>query len=205
MIDLAIQLGLVLGLKHASDADHVCTIASLLRAEGGLKSALKIAALWGLGHSVTFLGVGLLVVVFDVRLPPHLEHGADLLIAALLLWLGVSQWRHADCPVSAAPMAGRQWRTVLLGLVHGVAGSAGISLIALTTMADRRAALFFLLLFGLSTVAGMLLVTLALSWPLGAVARHGDRGRGLVIRAFGGLSIAAAGWLVLRAFVPHAP
>lgn len=202
MVALAIQLGLVLGLKHAVDADHVCTIASLLRTEGGLKGALKVAALWGLGHSVTFLGVGLVVVGLDVHLPHHLEPAADLLIAALLLWLGVTQWRHADCPVSAAPPPGRaQWRTALLGLVHGLAGSASISLLALTTMGTRQSALLFLALFGLATVAGMLLVTLALTWPLGALARRGDRGRVLVIRTFGGLSVVAAGWLVLRTLV----
>jgi nickel/cobalt exporter len=145
MIESALRLGLTLGLAHASDADHVCTIAALLRTERGPLGALRTALVWGLGHSAAFFGAGALLVAADVHLPTWLAPFAEVLVAASLIWLGLTQWRHAECP---APAHGHQHRgearTFVLGIVHGLAGSAGVGLVALTTMSTRPQALLFL-------------------------------------------------------------
>ncbi len=198
MLANAVQLGLLLGLRHAADADHVCTIASLLRAGQGRRQALSTAMLWSFGHSVSFFMVGLSLVLFDVHLPPSVEEVVNLAVAVLLVWLGVSQWRHATCVVShsAAPMP----QSLLIGFLHGLAGSAGVALLALAAHVDRLSALLYLLVFGAGTVLGMVLVTLVLSWPLQVAARVNEQWRTRVIRIAASASISAGLWLLVS---PH--
>lgn len=199
MLATAMQLGLLLGLRHAADADHVCTIASLLRAGQGRRQALLTATLWGLGHSVSFFAVGLSLVLFGVHLPPSVEELVNLAVAVLLVWLGVSQWAHATCAPSPVAAPGPQ--SLFLGLLHGLAGSAGVALLALASHQDRLSALIYLVLFGAGTVLGMVLVTLALAWPLGVAARASERWRTRVIRLAAGASITAGVWLLVTFFL----
>lgn len=200
MLANAVHLGLLLGLRHASDADHVCTIASLLRAGQSRGQALRTAAWWGLGHSLSFFAVGLSLVLFDVHLPPLLDDVVGLGVAGLLIALGVNQWRHAPCPAPPTPARARGVASAGLGFLHGLAGSAGVSLLALTSMGDRHAALVYLALFGAGTVLGMVLVTAALSWPLSLAARFDERWRTAILRAAAAASIALGLWLLLS---PH--
>ncbi|MCA2981101.1 MAG: HupE/UreJ family protein [Myxococcaceae bacterium] len=193
MIESALRLGLTLGLAHASDADHVCTIASLLRSERGVRDALKTSLVWGLGHSATFFGVGLLLVAAGLHLPGWMAPLAETLVAASLVWLGVNQWRHAACPAVREPR--HDGRTFALGLVHGLAGSAGVGLLALSTMEGRARALAFLVLYGAGVVLGMAAVTLALALPLGAAARRSTTWRTGVLRVAATLSVCAGLWL----------
>jgi high-affinity nickel permease len=194
----AVELGLLLGLRHAADADHVCTVASLLRAGQGRRQALVTATLWGLGHSLSFFTTGLALLLFDAHLPPSADAAVNLAVAVLLVWLGVSQWRQAARVTSAPAAAGA--RSLLLGVLHGLAGSAGVALLALASHQDRLSALVYLVLFGAGTVLGMVLVTLALSWPLQVAARVDERWRTRVIRIAAGASIGAGLWLLLA---PH--
>lgn len=202
MIESALRLGLTLGLAHASDADHVCTIAALLRTERGPLGALRTALVWGLGHSAAFFGAGALLVAADVHLPAWLAPSAEVLVAASLVWLGVTQWRHAECPTPAHGHHDRgEARTFLLGVVHGLAGSAGVGLVALTTMSTRPQALLFLGLYGAGVVLGMALVTLGLALPLRVVARRSLVWRTRLIRAAALASITAGLWFGLRLVV----
>lgn len=198
MISGALPLGLLLGLRHASDADHVCTVATLLRCERGLGHALRTALVWGLGHAASFLAVGLGVIWVEFALPAPMQQAADAAIGALLVWLGVSQWRHARCTPAEA-LRPRSWRTLATGALHGLAGSGGVALLALTTVGDARAAVAWLLLFAIGTTAGMVAVTLLLAIPLRAAARHGERWRVGVLRAAGALGVAAGLFLSLEA------
>lgn len=202
MIESALRLGLTLGLAHASDADHVCTIAALLRTERGALGALRTALVWGLGHSAAFFGAGALLVAADVHLPAWLAPFAEVLVAASLVWLGLTQWRHADCPTPAHAHAHRgEARTFVLGIVHGLAGSAGVGLVALTTMSTRPQALLFLGLYGAGVVFGMVLVTLVLALPLRAVAQRSLVWRSRLIRGAALASIVAGLWFGLRLVV----
>lgn len=201
MFSSAIQLGLLLGLRHASEADHVCTIASLLRAGHGRRQALSTAALWSLGHSASFFAVGVALLVFELRVSPVLEQGVGLAVAALLVGMGVSQWRHADCPAPAHAERARGPASMLLGLLHGLAGSAGVALLALTTLQDRLAALVYLGFFGLGTMLGMMLVTLLLSWSLRFAARFEAGARTRLIRGASALSIGVGTWLLISSFL----
>ena len=182
-------LGFGLGLRHATDADHLVVLSSLVRREQDLGAAARVAALWGLGHSASFLGIGLLVIVAERRLPPGFELLADLLVAGMLITLGATHLvRRLTCTAIAASHASS--RPLIVGVIHGLAGSAAVALLAATSIPSRASAAAYLLLFGLGTVVGMAAMTVLLAWAFGR-ALHG-RGAlaGRVMLASALLSIA---------------
>jgi nickel/cobalt transporter (NicO) family protein len=170
-------LGLGLGLRHAADADHLAVVAALVQREPGMRKALWIAALWGTGHATTFLGLGLLVVLFEVRLPPVFEPIAEVVVGAMLLAVG--GWNLARSlrgPIVYASARRNQGhlRAWLVGVIHGLSGSAGIALLAATTIPAPLVAMVYLCLVALGTVFGMVLITAALAYPMGKAASSGS-------------------------------
>jgi nickel/cobalt exporter len=188
MFDIsALWLGLGLGLRHATDADHVAVVSAMIQREPGPLRALRIAVLWGLGHSVSFLTLGLVSVLTGLRVPAAFEHMADLVVAAMLIALG--GWHLAGGPGRSAHAVSPA-RPVMVGLVHGLAGSAGVALLAAATIRSAIGATLYLALFGVGTVIGMALLTAALSWPIAWTTRQSGRISCWIFRAPGVLSIA---------------
>lgn len=178
----ALLLGFGLGLRHATDADHVVVVSTLVQQSPGLKTAARIAALWGLGHTTTFLCLGLPLIYFGLRVPEQLEQITEILVALMLIGFGL--WHlQARAPASAPPLSGAgshhqvALRPLLVGLVHGLAGSAGIALIAGTTIPVRAWAVAYLVLYGVGTIAGMVLLTLVIAPPLAWAQRAPGWGR----------------------------
>jgi len=185
----AIALGFVFGLQHATDADHVVAVASIVSRTGRFGSGALVGAFWGLGHTVTIAAVGLAIVLFNVTVTPRIGLSMELAVAFMLMALGVARIvRHmrdrderpgqpADGHGHDAP---RFWlalrtlgpaqaaRSTLTGLVHGLAGSAAIALLVLSTVRSPYAAVVYLLVFGLGTIAGMTAITALLSVPFTA-------------------------------------
>lgn len=189
----ALLLGLLLGLRHAVDPDHVVVLSTLLSREPSVRHAVRLAALWGVGHSAAFLGVGLGVVLLDLRVPEDLELLASIAVGALLIGLGLGQLVRPAAPAEASPVV---VRPLAVGIVHGLAGSAGVALFTLTTLPTRAAAAGHLVLFALGTVLGMVTLTVLLARPLGAVlrTRHGERRVRVTAAALG---IALGLWILV--------
>ncbi len=181
----AVLLGFVLGLRHATDADHIVAIGTLLHREPSPLRAARLAAVWGLGHTVTFAALGTAVVVAGVRLPERFEGAAELLVAAMLVGLGVAKVLRAGRDVTDVA----RWRPLAIGVVHGLAGSAGIALLAMTTIPNRLGALAYMVLFCVGTVAGMVAFTTALSLPIQWTIRRSGGVPRAVITGAGVLSI----------------
>lgn len=195
-------LGVGLGLRHATDADHVVVVATLLQREPGARRAARIAALWGAGHTATFLGLGLLIVLMGLRVPPHFEKVAELHVAVMLLGVGAWHlWRSfaKESPAAEQVVALTYARPVLVGLIHGLAGSAGIALLVSTTIDSRVFAVVYLGLFGLGTVAGMVLLTVVLSWPITWSIRRDGLSRRIAAAAAALLSLALGATFIREA------
>lgn len=162
-------LGVGLGLRHATDVDHLVVVSTLVQNEPGVGRAAKIAALWSAGHTTTFLGLGLLIVLAELRLPAMFESAVDVLVGLMLLGLGL--WhlarRRRAMRSSAHSGARTRLRPLLVGLVHGLAGSAGLALLAATTIASRWLALVYLGLVALGTIVGMVALTVVMARPIG--------------------------------------
>lgn len=181
-------LGFGLGLRHATDADHLVVLASLVRREQELGAAARAAALWGLGHSASFLGIGLLIIFADCRLPPGFALLADLLVAGMLITLGATHLvRRLTRTAIAASQAST--RPLIVGVIHGLAGSAAVALLAATSLPSRASAAAYLLLFGLGTVVGMAAMTVLLAWAFGRALRGREAQAGRVMLASALLSI----------------
>ena len=172
-------VALVLGMRHATDADHVVAIGTLVRREAGMRGALTQGALWGLGHTATILAVGVAIVLGGLVVPPRVAEWMELAVAVMLIVLGVASIRTSSGPAREThahlPRVRGRLRPVVVGVVHGLAGSAGLALVTLTTIGDRGAALVYLGLFGAGTIVGMMVITAAMVAPFALAAQRFER------------------------------
>ena len=201
-----VGLGLVLGMRHSTDPDHVVAISTIVSKQRSMKNAALIGSVWGLGHTITVFAVGALIILFGIEIPPRVGLSMEFSVAIMLVLLGVlnltgvlqevtarlsrvvpvhaiSTLRAQQAPSqnptktflakSVASLGLFQLiRPLAIGLVHGLAGSAAVALLVLSTIHDPGWATAYLLVFGFGTLIGMMLMTTAISVPLAAA---GDR------------------------------
>jgi high-affinity nickel-transport protein len=182
-----LALGFFLGMRHATDSDHVVAITTIVSRERSARSALWIGALWGFGHSVTILLVGGAIVLFGWVIPPRLGLSMEMSVAVMLIVLGAMnlsatlsrinqlahRHRHDGASASSEHVHVRgPLRPLAIGVVHGLAGSAAVALLVLATIKSAGMALLYLAVFGAGTVAGMMLLTLAMALPISALSRR---------------------------------
>ena len=172
--------GFLLGLRHALDADHVVAVTTLLRRRADLKTLLGYGATWGLGHTATLLATGLFVLAFRRAIPDDVASLFEGTVGVMLIVLGLGVLVRPARPAAAgagpepASFSARAvgLRPFLVGSVHGLAGSAALMLLVLSTVPSAGAGVVYILVFGLGSILGMLLFSGALSFPLSFVARH---------------------------------
>jgi nickel/cobalt exporter len=157
-------LGFALGVRHAFDADHVAAVSTLVARSRGVRASSIAGAVWGLGHTVALVVVALAVVMLDLRPAPGFVPLLELAVAAMLIVLGVDLLRRR---VPGTDTTTARVRPFLVGMVHGLAGSAGLMIVVAATIAERWLALAYAGAFGAGTVAGMAVASAALSVPLG--------------------------------------
>jgi high-affinity nickel-transport protein len=160
-------LGFLLGLKHATDADHVVAVTTIVARERSFGRAARIGALWGLGHSLTVILIGGGLIAFRLTMPPRVGLGLEFCVALMLIVLGFSNLRpeSRDGSHRHSLAAGGPLRPLVIGVVHGLAGSAAVALLVLAVIPEPAWALAYLLVFCVGTVAGMVVVTALLAAP----------------------------------------
>ena len=193
-------LGFALGLRHAADSDHVVAVTAIAARYKRVGPAALVGVLWGLGHTLTICLVGGAIIVFNVVVPPRVGLALEFAVGIALLVVGLLNLTGHGGFLSAQRDERRlpRLRAFLLGLVHGLAGSAAVALLVLATVRDTAAACAYLLVFGLGTIVGMVLVTVALTSPVALLAdRFGWSGRGLRV-ATGLLSLGLGAWVMIQ-------
>ncbi len=188
----AFGLGLLLGIQHALDPDHLIAVSTIVSEQRNFKWASLIGAFWGLGHTTTLFIVGLLVIGLRVTIPPRLGSGLEMLVALMLVILGVNVLRksfsaervhlhthshnpetHTHFHVHENPKQDHghghpfkaMRRPFIVGMVHGLAGSAALMLLVLSTIESPFGGLLYIVIFGLGSVGGMLLLSGIISLP----------------------------------------
>src|SRR6266545_4094800 len=198
----AVLLGLLFGVQHATDPDHIMAVATIVSRTRRFGAGALIGIFWGLGHTATITVVGLALIALHLTEPhPHAEaaglhshphaHGNRL-------------HRHPHIHPPRGLMLALQTvgpaqaiRSLCVGLVHGLAGSAAVALLALTTIRSAWGAVGYLLLFGVGTMAGMTTITALLSLPFAARIPLFQRWRRGFALGTGALSLAFGLYLAI--------
>lgn len=195
----AFGLGLLLGVQHALDPDHLIAVSTIVSEHKNFKWASLIGAFWGLGHTTTLFIVGMAVIGLRVTIPPRLGSGFEFLVALMLVILGINVLRktfgtervhlhtHSHNPEThthfhvhdnpqqdhghAHPMNAMR-RPFIVGMVHGLAGSAALMLLVLSTIASPLGGLLYIFIFGLGSMGGMLLLSGIISLPFVLTAQR---------------------------------
>jgi high-affinity nickel-transport protein len=212
-------LGFILGMRHATDPDHVVAVTTIVTRERSLRAAAPIGALWGIGHTLTVTLVGGLIVLTGLAIPPRLGLGMELVVALMLIILGARNlYRgrrdhapHADDPradrllakLPARPTLQRYARPLIIGIIHGLAGSAAIALLVVGAIHDPGWALGYLLVFGVGTIFGMFLVTSAIALPVAYTAGRFERLHHMLGLGAAVLSVSFGLFLVYDISVVH--
>ena len=155
-------LGFLLGVRHAVDPDHVVAMSTIATRTTSFRRAAGVGAMWGVGHTLTILLVGGAIVLLRVAISPRVGLAMEFSVALMLIMLGFQNVLRARGTESPAPSSARPF---VVGMVHGMAGSAAVVLIVLATVSHTGWALAYLGLFGLGTVLGMMIVTAAIALP----------------------------------------
>lgn len=171
-------LGFFLGMRHATDADHVIAISTIVARQGNARSVALIGAVWGVGHTLTILVVGGGIILLGWVIPPRVGLTLELSVGAMLIILGIINLTgvlgriprrvppHPSSPDFGAPGLYQTLRPLVVGIVHGLAGSAAVALLVLATISDPTWGILYLLVFGSGTIAGMTLITVVIAWPI---------------------------------------
>ncbi len=196
-----VLLGIALGARHAFEPDHLAAV-SVLAADGpSAKRGALVGALWGAGHTLSLLACGLAAAVVAARIPSRLTDAFELAVAAMLIALGGRAVLRARPPrhvhVTTPPRV-RAMRPVLVGAVHGLAGSGALVALATAALPTPGAQVTFLALFGAGSIAAMSVVSGLAGWPLARLARRPIAGR-FLLRAAGTMSVVLG---ILWALIP---
>ncbi|HEV8306446.1 MAG TPA: urease accessory protein UreH [Methylomirabilota bacterium] len=201
----ALGVGFLLGIRHALDADHVAAVSTLVGRHRSVARSCLLGAFWGAGHTAALLAAGIAVLAFKLTMSPELERGLETAVGWVLILLGghvllrslsaTVLHRHAHRHDGAAhshlhvhlghsgqatapdhvhllELGGRPF---LVGLLHGMAGSAALMLLALTAIPSAVGGLCYILVFGIGSTAGMLLLSGMIGLPFAMTADRAPR------------------------------
>ena len=197
-------LGLALGVRHATDADHVVAVSAIASRERSVQKAVLIGVSWGFGHALSVLCAGGAIVLLGVVIPPRLGLGMELSVGLILVALGIGNLmglskRHGHAPSQTSGRGlGGLVKSLGVGVAHGLAGSAAVALLVLASIDEPRSALLYLAVFAFGTLLGMVMLTSALALPVAYAAHRFERAHRELARAAGLLSVAFGLVLVYR-------
>lgn len=165
----------VLGMRHATDPDHVIAVSTIITRRQGIGRALAIGGAWGIGHSLTVLVVGSGVVLLGWVIPLRLELSMEMAVGVMLIVLGLASLdvrlpggdssRPRGRSGYGSPVRFPLARPLLIGVIHGLAGSAAVTLLVLATIPAPVWSLAYLAVFGVGTILGMMAITMAIAVP----------------------------------------
>lgn len=198
-------LGFSLGMRHATDSDHVVAVTTIVSRQRSIGSAALIGIFWGIGHTLTLVVVGGAIIFFGIVVPPRVGMSLEFGVAMMLILLGTlnlrgtirllrnsgaenesgslgdesESYRQPDDSMPPTPLerifgrmiSYRAARPALIGVVHGLAGSAAVALLVVPLIQRPIWGLVYLLVFGLGTIAGMMLITATIAVPITYSAR----------------------------------
>ena len=177
-------LGFVLGLTHAFDADHVVAVSSLVSKHNNVKKGILAGIIWGLGHTTTIFIIGLIILITKITIPEKIALSLEFIVGIMIVYLGASViydviknkkhlHKHSHEGVTHFHLHSHKKKTshthyhkpFIVGLIHGMAGSAGLMLIVLSTAKDIISGIYYILFFGIGLMIAMSFASGLISLP----------------------------------------
>lgn len=193
-----ISLGFILGLKHAIEADHVAAVSAIVSEYKNLFKSSLVGVLWGAGHTVSLLLAGLLVILLKVEIPERTALALEFGVAIMLVVLGVnsiykllndrrsfSSDELSDI-TSSKKKSVFSSRPIVVGMIHGLAGSAALMVLVVGTTKSALVGLAYIVIFGIGSIGGMLLMSILISLPIHFTTNRFTQVN-LAVRALAGL------------------
>jgi len=184
-------LGFLLGLEHAFDVDHVVAVSSLVSEHKKMRKASLLGSFWGLGHTTTLLIAGLMVLILKVAISDKIALSLEFLVGVMIVVLGIMVLkglfiekkhihRHTHNGIPHMHVHSHKHsdshkhyhKSFLVGIIHGLAGSASLMLLVLSTIESIYLGIIFILIFGLGTILGMSVVAGMISFPFTFTAKN---------------------------------
>lgn len=184
--------GFLLGLKHAVEADHLAAVSTIVAERKNLLSSTIVGGFWGIGHTITLLIIGALVIFLKLQISESLESRLEAVVGVMLVFLGLNAlrklWQTEKIHIHEHEHEGHQHihihthekekaevthhfmkfspRAILIGMVHGIAGSAALMLLIVPTIKSSAVAMVYIFIFGVGSIGGMMLMSLLIGLPL---------------------------------------
>lgn len=195
----ALGLGFLLGLRHAIDADHVAAVSALVSQHRSLARSCLLGTFWGLGHTVALLAAGIATIALRFSIPADIERSLETCVACMLILLGghvlmKSLAGHLDPrpltphPHDHAHLVQIGGRPFIVGLVHGMAGSAALMLLVAAALPSPVGAFLYIFVFGVGSTLGMLLLSGLIGLPFVFTAAWSSRSLVLIQAIAGAIS-----------------
>ena len=219
-----LAFGFVLGLKHAIEADHLAAVSTIVSERKTLLSSTLVGGLWGVGHTISLLVAGVAVILLHLQIGERMALAREFGVGLMLIALGLNTFSkllrgghihfhqhqhggrrhahphlHGDAPdndlhshhgfrLSARP--------IIVGMVHGLAGSAALMLLLLTTISSPLIGLMYIAVFGLGSIGGMMIMSALVGLPVYLTAQRFRRAN-LAVRGLAGLFSLGMGLLMV--------
>ena len=217
-------IGFVLGLQHAVEADHLAAVSTIVSEKKNLFTASIVGGMWGVGHTISLFAVGVVVIFLKLQISESTEAKLEAVVGGMLVLLGLNALRklfkhdtvhvhthehgerehvHLHVHGGAAEKSHHRFtvRSVVIGMVHGLAGSAALMLLVLPSIDSPTLALLYILIFGVGSIGGMMAMSFLIGLPFHFTANRFEilnKGIRLVAGVF---SLALGSWIVYEKLI----
>ena len=207
--------GFLLGIKHAFDADHVAAISAIASKYNSINKSSVDGMLWGIGHAIPLFFIGLIILIFKISIPQKMALSFEFLVGIMLILLGLNVLitvkknklhfhRHKHQGKEhlhfhshkLANHHNHSHQSIFIGMIHGLAGSAALSLLVLTTLSSILSGVIYILLFGIGSMLGMILISGIISLPFALIPKKLERTQ-ILLKTSAGLTSILLGSIIV--------
>jgi sulfite exporter TauE/SafE len=220
-----LSVGFLLGLRHATDADHLAAVSTIVTERKSLFGSALVGGLWGLGHTISLLLAGIFVLLLNFQINERAERFLEFGVGLMLILLGLNVLRkllrggefhfhehehgghvhahphiHGDETNEPHTHHGFSFspRALIVGMIHGLAGSAALMLLILQTIESKTIGLLYIIIFGIGSVGGMMLMSFLVGLPFHFTTFRLNRFNLLLRGAAGFFSVGLGLWIVYK-------
>lgn len=218
------MIGFVLGLHHATEADHLAAVSTIVSEKKNVFTASLVGGMWGIGHTISLFAVGLVVIFLKLQISESVEAKLEGIVGIMLVALGANALRKLfqskKIHVHSHAHGGHEHlhfhthqdekaekshhrfspRSVAIGMIHGLAGSAALMLLIVPTIHEPLVAMMYILIFGAGSIGGMMVMSMLIGLPFHFTANRFDAlNKGIRLCA-GAFSLVLGGSIIYEKF-----